>query len=180
MLRYLGTGVVLLAVGSVLGVPAPAAAGSPDAPKPPTVDAFIHNAITAGLADDGVPLALAGDIAKRDDFLGKCALCRPSRKAIADYGDRRVQPVAKDGKGLPEELVKRLKSDTAEVRQPALRELVGRYVDRALATSELTAEQQAALQTDMERVRKDGEKILAKGQKFCPSCDGACRLNLKP
>jgi hypothetical protein len=156
------------------------AGGAPDAPRPPAVDEFIVRAITAGLEEDGVPLGLASDLGKRDDFLGKCALCKPSHKAIADYGGRKVQPVAKEGKGLPEELVMRLKSDKVEVRHPALRELIGRYMERAFADGDLSREQKTALQTELERMRKAQAAGLPTGQKFCPSCDGTCRLNLKP
>ena len=151
-----------------------------DASKAPDAAEFVRQAIVDGLKEDGVPLELATQLAKHDkDFLGKCNICIPSKKAFADYSDRRVQPVAKEGKGLPEELVKRLKSDKAEVRQPALRELVGRYMERASAKGDLSAEQKTALQAKLEQWRKDMSGALPTGQKFCPSCDGACRLNLK-
>ena len=179
MLRLLATGLVLLAAGSVLGVP-PVPTGAPDAPKTPDADTFIRQAITDGLIEDGAPLTLVSDIAKRDDFLGKCRLCNPSRIALEEYGKRKVQPVAKEGKGLPEELVKRLKSDKAEVRQPALRDLVSRYVDRAFASSDLAREEKTALQATLDQIRKDGVSSLPGNQKFCPSCDGACRVSLKP
>jgi hypothetical protein len=159
----------------------PAATPTPPtaAPKPPAAADFIKAAITTGLEEDGVPLSLASDLGKRDDFLGKCKLCQPSQWAIASYADRRIQPVAKEGKGLPEDLAKRLRSDKAEVRQPALRELIGRYMDRAFAKSDLGTEQKTALQTELEQMRKGQADALPRDRKFCPSCDGVCRIGLK-
>jgi hypothetical protein len=156
--------------------PAPVQPVRADAPSVPDASEFLQSAIASGLEEDGVTLTLASDLAKRDDFLGKCSICGPSRKAFAEYGSRRVQPKAAEGKGLPEELVKRLKSDKAEVRQPALRDLVARYMERAYAKSNFTTEQKTALQAKLEQWRKDMSGALPAGQKFCPSCDGAtCR-----
>jgi hypothetical protein len=166
------------------------AAPPPAAPKPPVAADFIKKAITEGLEEDGVPITLASELGKRDDFLGKCTLCQPSRLAITEYSNRKCQPAAKENKGLPEELLNRLRSDKAEVRQPALRELVGRYMDRAFAKNALTADQSAALQKDLdqsaalqkdlEQMRKNQVNSLPSDRKFCPSCDGACRIGLKP
>jgi hypothetical protein len=172
MLRLLATGVVLLAVGAVLGSPLVPAS----APKAPEPEEFITHAITTGLTEDGVSTALMGDLGKRPDFLGKCNLCTPTHQAIIAYGKLPTQPVAKPGKGLPADLLKRLKSDNNETRRTALREMVHRYVDREYARRELTTEQKTAFQAKMQQWRKDMSGALPKGQKFCPSCDGACRL----
>ena len=48
------------------------------------------------------------------------------------------------------------------------------------ARRNLTEEQKSALQKKLEDMRKSQASGLPAGQKFCPSCDGACRLNLKP
>jgi hypothetical protein len=180
MLRLLATGVALLALGAVFAVPSAVTASPPDSPKPPDTDEFIRKAITDGLTEDGVPLALIADLGKRDDFLGKCRLCQPTHRALAAYGEQKVQPIAKEGKGLPDELVNRLKSDKATVRQPALRELVARYMVCSFAKTDLPTEQKTALQADLERMRKEGVGSLPTSQKFCPSCDGVCRLVPKP
>ena len=78
----------------------------------------------------------------------------------------------------PEELVKRLQSDKDETRRAALREMVQRYVEFEFARRNLPEEQKAALQKQLEEMRKS--IALPTGQKFCPSCDGACRLAPKP
>jgi hypothetical protein len=166
MLRLLATGVVLLAVGAVLGAP-------PAVPEPTD---FITDAINTGLTEDGVSTALISDLGKRDDFLGKCRLCGPTHQALIAYGKLDKQPVAKPGKGLPEDLLKRLKSDNNETRRAAIREMVHRYIDRQYARQDLTAEQKTSLQAKMETMRKEMSTSLPGGQKFCPSCDGACRL----
>jgi hypothetical protein len=175
MLRLLATGVVLLAVGGVLGVPVRA-----EAPKAPEPKEFITHAITTGLTDDGVPPALVAEIAKRDDFIGKCSLCGPTQQALIAYGKRDTQPVAKEGKGLTEELVTRLRSDKDETRRAALRELVQRYTEFEYARRNLTAEQKSGLQKQLEELRKQMSGSLPAGQKFCASCDGVCCRAPKP
>ena len=45
---------------------------------------------------------------------------------------------------------------------------------------DLPAEQKASLQKKLEEMRKAQARGLPAGQKFCPSCDGACRLAPKP
>jgi hypothetical protein len=145
-------------------------------PKPIETDEFIRDAITNGLLEDGVPTALAGDLGKRDDFIGKCQLCQPAQFAFREHGKLKTVPAAKEGRGLSEELVKRLKSDNNETRRLALRELVHQYIDREYARRDLTTEQKTALQTALEEKRKAQANGLPAGQKFCPSCDGACRL----
>lgn len=176
MLRLLATGVVLLAVGAVLGSPpAPTSA-----PKPPDVNEFLSAAITNGLTESGVEPALAADLAKRDDFVGKCFLCSPSRHALQQYGKLKTAPAgATEAKRLPEDLTKRLKSDDNGTRRAALRALVKMFVEAEYARRDLTAEQKTALQAKMEEMRKVMAGALPSGQKFCPSCDGACRLGPK-
>jgi hypothetical protein len=175
MLRSLATGAVLLAVGGVLGAPRPV-----DAPKAPEPKEFITSAITTGLVEDGVPPALAAEIGKREDFIGKCDLCNPTQQALVAYGKREKQPAAKEGKGLPTELATRLKSDNNETRRAALRELVQRYTEFEYARRDLAVEQKAALKKQLEHLRKQMSGSLPAGQKFCASCDGACCLAPKP
>jgi hypothetical protein len=169
MMRTLLTGVIIAAAGGVVAAPRPA---------PPTkVDAgdFVYRSVLDGLTADAVPPDLARSLAKRDDFVGKCGLCGMTRKALFAHGELKQIPAAKEGKGLTEDLAKRLKSDDDAVRRIALRELVQRYMDWGHAKLDVTAEQKAAVQQELERMRKEAPGLPA-GQKFCPSCDGACRL----
>jgi hypothetical protein len=175
MPRILGTGLVLAALGAVVATPVPAA----DSPKPPDANVFIHDAIINGLTEDGASLVIVADIAKRDDFVPKCGICEPTRSALKEYAKRDKAAAPKQGRGLSEELLKRLKSDDNSTRRLALRELVQRYIDREYARRELTAEQKTALQSELEMRRKAAMGGLRQGEKFCPSCDGACRLTPK-
>jgi hypothetical protein len=145
-------------------------------PKPIDADEFIRAAITNGLLEDGVPAVLAGDLGKRDDFIGKCRLCQPAQFAFREHGKLKTVPAAKEGRGLSEEFAKRLKSDDNDTRRMALRELVHQYIDREYARRDLATEQKTALQTSLEEMRKAQADGLPAGRKFCPSCDGACRL----
>jgi hypothetical protein len=155
--------------------PKPAPEQPVSAVSAPAVSDFVFDAVTCGLTEDGVPPALAAQLARRDDFLPKCGICTPTRKALADYGKLKGIPTAKEGKGLPGEVVKRLKSDDNQTRHLALRELVQRYIEREYAKRDLTAEQRTALQKDLEQIRTNVMGGLRGDQKFCPSCDGACR-----
>src|SRR5262245_33722504 len=175
MRRILATGLVLAAVGALLAAPPPPA----NAPNTPDAHAFVKQAILNGLAEDGVPPALVRELAERSDFVSKCEICGGTETAFREYAKLNRAPAAKEGKGLPEDLVKRLKSDKTEVRHPALRELVQRYIDWEYARLDLTADQKKAFQQRLEDVRKGAMGNLRDGQKFCPSCDGACRRTPK-
>ena len=159
-------GVMVVASGGAVATPA----------KAPEATEFLRRAILDGLAEDGVPPALARVLSKKPDFLGKCPICGPTQDALAKYGQLTIQPAAKEGKGLPNDLTHRLESVRTEVRQAALRELVQRYIEREYTRLELTAGERAELHNQLETMRKSGMHGLRPGQKFCPSCDGAtCR-----
>ena len=157
---------------------APAAPPAPvraEAPKAPNANEFVHAAVVNGLTEDGAAPALAAELGKRDaDFVPKCFICDSTRSALKEYAKCDKQPAAKEGRGLSEELVKRLQSGTDATRRAALRDLVQRYIDREYARRDLTTEQKTALQTELEKLRKLAMGSLRNGQKFCPSCDGAC------
>jgi hypothetical protein len=139
-----------------------------------TMTRFITDAVFLGLERDGVPRAVAAQLAKNPDFLGKCSLCNPTHDAFVRYSQRSDQP---EGKGLKEDLQVRLSSTELKVRHEALRELVQGYMERAYAGSKLTDEERAALRAAIDKHRKVGEGGLPRGQTFCPSCDGAaCAL----
>jgi hypothetical protein len=177
MKRILATATVLAAVGVLIAAPSRPAA---DLPRPIKADEFLLTSIRDGLAEDGVDPALARALAGRDDdFVPKCSICGMTRKGLFAYGDLKTAPAAKEGKGLPEELAKRLKSDTDSTRRLALRELVQRYTERGYVRAEFTAAERAAVQKELEEWRKVAMPGLRAGQKFCPSCDGACRLTPK-
>jgi hypothetical protein len=177
MKRMLATATVLAAVGLLIASPSRPTA---DLPRPIKADEFLLTSVRDGLAEDGVDPALARALGRRDDdFVPKCTICGMTRKGLLAYGDLKSAPAAEKGKGLPEELAKRLKSDVDATRGLALRELVQRYIERGYVRAEFTPQQRAAVQKELEQWRKDAMPGLREGQKFCPSCDGACRLTPK-
>jgi hypothetical protein len=158
---------VVLTAGGVVAAPT----------TTPTPSDFLRHAILDGLAEDGVPPALAAALAKNPDFVGKCPICSPTHDALAEYGKLAIAPAAKKGMGLRDELVKRLKSEKTEIRHSALRELIQRYVERGYVRLKLIGEQRTALHNQLEEMRKRAMGGLRQGQKYCPSCDGAaCRM----
>lgn len=157
--------------------PAPAAQPAPANAKAVDTSAFLTSAIANGLNESGVEPALIAELAKRNDFLGKCDLCTPTQQALIAYGKLKAAPSCpKEARRLPEELLKALKSDNNETRRAALRDLVKRFVDAEFARLDLSKEQKTALQAKMETQRKTMSTALPRDQKFCPACDGACRL----
>ena len=175
MIRALLTGVIVLAAGGVVASP-PASTTIPIA----KLDAgqFILNAVVDGLSADGVPPALAGALAKnQEDFVPKCGICGMTRKALFLHGELKQAPAARAGRGLSEDLVKRLQSSDDAVRRAALKDLVQRYIGLAQAKLDVAVDVSAILQKDLEEMRKLAMGGLPKGQKFCPSCDGACRID---
>ena len=120
------------------------------------------------------------ELANREkDFVVKCPICANTRKAFFTHSDLKSAPAAKEDRGLTEDLAKRLKSDADATRRIALRELVQRYIERGYVRGEFTAAERAAVQKELEQWRKDAMPGLREGQKFCLSCDGACRLTPK-
>jgi hypothetical protein len=166
-----------MAAGGVVAAPRPAETVA--APVAATDSGeFIFQSVLTGLADDGVPRELAKALAQaQDDFVSKCRICGMTRKALFAYSELQNAPAAKDGKGLPENLAKRLKSDKTETRHAALRELTQRYIEQGFAKLAPTPEQKDAMKKELEQLRKVAMGALPAGQKYCPSCDGAtCRI----
>jgi len=168
-------------LASVIVVSASGVVASPPATSVAKIDAgqFVFHSVLDGLTADGVPPALARELAKNDDFVPKCDLCGMTRKALIAHGELRTAPVAKEGKGFPEGLAKRLNWEKGETRRAALRDLVQRYMDQGHGKLDVSAEQKVALQKELEEMRKMAMGGLQQGRKFCPSCDGACRLTPK-
>jgi hypothetical protein len=142
--------------------------------KPVTGDVmakFITDAVFTGLKQDGVSRDVARQIGKNPDFLGKCLLCRPTQMAFEDYSRLPIQP---EGKGLKEDMQKRLTSTEAQTRHEALRELVQNYMEQAYAKSKMSDDERQAMRAAIDDQRKAGlGTSFPRGQKFCPSCDGA-------
>ncbi len=99
MKRAFAIAVILAAVGALYAAPSPPTPPA-DKPKPPDVSEFLHKAMTDGLTEDGVPPKFAASIAKNeDDFLGKCSICSPTQRAIAEYGNSRRRRRQKRARG---------------------------------------------------------------------------------
>ena len=160
---------VTAAVAAVLGGPTVAA-------NPADPAEFLVRAITDGLAEDGVPRDLAARLAATGDFIKKCKICHLTRTALEGYARLAAQPTAGPGKGLKAEFVAKLKSGDAAVRQAALRGLVDRYVTRGFERQNAPQESRRQLLADLQEMRKAAMPALPDGQKFCPSCDGACQI----
>src|SRR4051794_24128549 len=114
MLRLLSVLSVLAVAAGVLATPAPVA---PPAARPKLdPETFIRSAVLAGLTDDGFPPDVARRLADPDNYVGKCDLCAPTRKAMDEYGVRKTAAAAKPGRGQTAEALKKLTAADKAVR----------------------------------------------------------------
>lgn len=172
MFRQLAS-VVLLAAAA--GYPGP---GSAAEVKTPDAAEFVRAAVYDGLAADGVSPDLVRELCHRPDFIKSCKLCNVTHTALAEYAKLPQAPAAKPGRGLAAETVKKLQSDKSEVRLPALRDLISRYVGFAYDRANLPAAQRTVLEQNVKAMvytPKNPDAGLPANMPFCPSCDGACR-----
>ena len=85
-------------LAAVIVVSASGVAASPPAAPETKLNAgqFVYRSVLDGLTDDGVPPALARQLANHDDFIPKCDLCGMTRKALIAHGELKTAPVAKE------------------------------------------------------------------------------------
>ncbi len=145
--------------------------------KPATkigMDVFLMDAMVAGLKADGVDRELAKKLAKQEEnFVPKCGICGMVRKGLFFYSESKEQPASETP--VKPEVVKKLSATDRDVRFAALKDLVQKYISAAMEKTPMTKEAKAQLQEDLERARKEAMGIMSKEQKYCPSCDGACK-----
>jgi hypothetical protein len=173
MCRQLASALVLTAV---VAYSAPALPGA--GATLPKADEFVRAAVYDGLAADGVSPELAAEVANNPDFIKGCGLCDATHKALTEYGKLLNAPAAKPGRGLAQETIKKLRSDSRDVRLPALRDLISRYMGFAYDRANLPAAQRSVLEQQVKAMAlqlKDPASGLPMGLPFCPSCDGACK-----
>jgi hypothetical protein len=140
-------------------------------------EAFLTKAVFEGLKADGAQIAVAKALADEDNnFLGKCPLCTAVRQGLREYAALPEQP---RGNGLPADLQNRLLNKDAQVRFPAIRELVGHCVERRYTAADLAADEKEALKKKIQQMH-GAPKGGNQGVNFCPSCDGACMIKPKP
>ena len=122
----------LAAAATVLACPAHSPAGGDEKCRQMAAEFFVLEAIQNGLRDDAMPPALAAAlVAKQGDFVPKCMLCELTRKALTEYSKEAAPNAPAAGRGLPQDIARRLKSADDAVRRGALRDLITRYMDRA-------------------------------------------------
>lgn len=135
---------------------------------------FLGDAIVNGLKQDNVPIELVSQLHGRDEnFVAKCTICFLVRKSLAFYAGT-AKPTGE--MKLSRELVKRLQGTDQIAREEAMRELVDKYIKQAWQKLRLTEDAKRRLDDELQTARKEAAGLMRPGQKFCPSCDGACRI----
>jgi len=188
--------------------PAPAVPIEPGGPRCAALSGenamgrFIFHAVLEGLYEDGVSNAVVDVIAATDPkngwplhFVYACPICTPAFDAMRVYRarvpfhGRKDGPVDTFGKGLGEELTKRIVGDDLDQRLKAIEELVQRWISNRMHVMRFTAEERATWSQMFAEGRKKGMATLSsyKGQglvptydrmkecAFCNAANGACK-----
>ena len=146
---------------------------------------FLFAAVSEGLAEDGFDPKLAGEIIEsaRKWFVKKCPVCDAVRlgfiayKASCDQWPSKGDPWS--GSRVPEETMKKLKSEDTATRHKAFESLVSKYVRARFDRFKMTPEQRDRMQELLKVGMKEGlESLKQSGQEAqfpesCPSCEGA-------
>jgi len=166
----------VLVLTAAVAYPGPGAPGAET--KAPDAGEFLRAAVYDGLAADGVSPDLARELATNPDFIKGCKICEVTHTALEQYAKLAKAPAAKPGRGLAPETVKKLRSKDSDVRLPALRDLINRYMGFAYDRAGLPAAQRGDLEKQVKGMAlqlKNPAEGLPGGMPFCPSCDGACK-----
>lgn len=138
---------------------------------------FLRDAIFYGLQQDAAPKNLVDKALAGNLFVTKCPICRPVQAGMRKHLTQ-----------LPEIMVKRssdsvvakfINADTREEQQIALRNLISTYVENYYSVLKFTPEARKKMEYELQAGRKKGMGL--KGDsfgKFCPSCDGACKIKM--
>lgn len=138
-----------------------------------------------------------------ENFVYTCPMCHPVSEAFLLYAKREPFRGQKDSdvntfgtRGLPENLLKGLRSKNKIERIEALRDVINRWTARRLDRMRLTDMERTEWETRIKGLRDEGTRALQGFQKgangdfyknayadwkFCPSCDGGLNgCKLKP
>ncbi len=127
------------------------------------------------------------------NFVYMCPLCHPASEAFLLYARRspfrgqKATSLDTFGAGLPDELVKNIKSDKPAVRRDAIQHLIQRWVQRRIERTKLTERQRLQLTIELKLLKKAGLESLELFKrrrpgdyyrdlyadwKTCPTCEG--------
>lgn len=174
--------------------PDPESAREPVGNPGDAVARFIFMAVLDGCYNDGVQTEVAQVLTRIDkttntpeNFVYACPVCMPAFDALALYRDRPKFYAMKGepdtfGPGLPDELYKKLVSDTAATRQNAWTELLHRWIERRMDLLRLSQDERAKLHLELVVRMKKGTSLLESYKQSgkpspylkmssCPSCD---------
>ncbi len=161
---------------------------------------LIFFAVLEGLYRDGADTRIASVIAEIEEpagipryFVYACPICTPALDAFRLYVTRPGFYRDKQGRdtfgpGLDPAVRRALLSADPVERRDALEQLISRWIDEKIASSNFDQEQREALSMAFKEMRKKGMELLQQFQadqgpdgfldsyrdwQRCPSCDGA-------
>jgi hypothetical protein len=140
------------------------------------MEAFLKKAISEGLQKDKFPLKISADILADKDkfFVPKCPICTPISSAFEAYNAQKIK--VKRTK-LDKTWLRQIQSSSREEQHLAFKDLIERYVSEAYIQGQFTEAEKEAMESKLRVGRKKG--MTGKTDefgKFCPSCDGACKI----
>lgn len=137
---------------------------------------FLGEAVLVGLKADNFPVDQAKEILRqrKNFFVTKCPICRPVESAITEYLETAVE---QGDIKTPNNILLGLQKDNKEDQQIAFSQLINRYIKAYYEELGMTKEEQKRMEKLLEADRKQGMGMKSQSfGKFCPSCDGACKI----
>lgn len=139
---------------------------------------FLRDAIYYGLQADAAPKEMVDKVLKGKLFVTKCPICRPVEAGLEKH--LKKLPEIKVKRGKEDVVAKMMNADTRESQQTALRDLISEYIEQYYTLLKFTPEARAKMESELQNGRKKGMGLKSDSfGKFCPSCDGACKIKMK-
>lgn len=140
------------------------------------MDVFLKTAVLEGLKKDKFPLKTSEYILanKESFFVPKCPICTPITSAFREFNAQKTK--TKRTK-LDKNWLKQINSTQTSEQHLAFRDLIERYVSMAYTQWQFTETEKEIMEGQLRAGRKKG--MAGKSDefgKFCPSCDGACKV----
>lgn len=143
-----------------------------------TMSKFLEDAVFYGLQKDAAPLELVEKVKKGQLFVPKCPICGPVERGFNKHKQNLPEIVVKRDKNSV--VAKMMNAEGKEKQQMAFRDLIAEYVDQYYTALKFNSEAKQKMQDELANGRKKGMSYKSDSfGKFCPSCDGACKIKMK-
>lgn len=141
-----------------------------------TLGEFLSDAVYNGLISNKVPSETVKTILTNSNnlFVGKCPICKYTEKAFRKYMQN--NPIVKQSE-ISASILEGFESSSKLVQQKSLRDLMNIFIQQHYNNLKMSDRGKERMKHLLMKGRKEG--MGAKRDsfgKFCPSCDGACKI----